>query len=190
MVLKGLFKVGGMLMEKTIKDFVNYTISDNGIVRNKKTNTVKKGTSNNTGNGYLYVDLYRNNKKTRKYIHRLVAESFIPNNDNKPMVNHKDGDTKNNQVSNLEWVTAKENVEHASKVLNRLSAYKIATNNKKKKIKQIDMITGKIIKIFNSISEASRETGIPLSNIVCVLKGRQNRTKDYKWCYCEELEEV
>lgn len=175
-------------MEKAIKDFYNYTISDNGIVRNKVTNTIKKGSSNNTGNGYLYVDLYRNNKRQRKYIHRLVAEAFIPNPEDKTMVNHKDGDTKNNTVSNLEWVTAKENVEHASKVLNILSAYEIANNNKKKKIKQIDFVTGGIIKIFNSIRDASKETNIPASNIVAVLKGRQKRTFEWSWCYVESLE--
>lgn len=176
-------------MEQIIKDFENYSISDKGIVRNIKTNKVKIAISNGAGCGYLYVDLYKNGDKVRKFIHRLVAETFIPNTDNKPMVNHKDGNTKNNHIDNLEWVTAKENVEHANKVLNVLCAYEIANNNKKKKIKQIDFITGNVIKIFNSIREASKETNIPASNIVAVLKNRQKRTGEFSWCYVEELGE-
>lgn len=68
--------------------------------------------------GYLQTSLYNhgmNNKKNGKHymVHRLVAEAFIPNPENKPEVNHKDGDKLNNNVSNLEWVTKSENVRHA-----------------------------------------------------------------------------
>lgn len=66
--------------------------------------------------GYLYVDLYINHEKRRSSIHRLVAEVFIPNLENKPQVNHKDGNKLNNSVSNLEWVTASENSLHATHI--------------------------------------------------------------------------
>lgn len=172
-------------MEKIIKGFENYSVSDTGRVRNIKTGKIKVGISNNAGNGYLYVDIYNNGKKSRKYIHRLVVENFIPNPQNKPMVNHIDGNTKNNNVSNLEWVTAQENVKHASSVLNCLTAYSISTQKRKKKVKQIDLFTNQTIKIYASIRQASRETGIPSSNIVAVLKGRQSRTREFGWCYVE-----
>lgn len=172
-------------MEKIIEGFENYSVSDIGIVRNIKTGKNKVGILNNAGNGYLYVDIYSNGKKSRKYIHRLVAENFIPNTQNKPMVNHIDGNTKNNNVSNLEWVTAQENVKHASSVLKCLTAYSISTQKRKKKVKQIDLLTNQTIKIYESIRQASRETAISASNIVAVLKGRQSRTREFGWCYVE-----
>lgn len=61
-------------------------------------------------NGYLRVSL---GKENEHFVHRLVAKAFIPNPENKPYVNHKDGDKQNNKVGNLEWVTEKENSIHA-----------------------------------------------------------------------------
>jgi len=63
--------------------------------------------------GYLIVNLWKNNKGSGFYVHRLVAQAFIPNNENKPEVNHIDGNKRNNHISNLEWVTSKENTQHA-----------------------------------------------------------------------------
>lgn len=73
------------------------------------------------GAGYTFVVLKREGSRKRKYIHRLVAETFIPNPENKPEVNHKDGDKDNNRIDNLEWCTSSENHRHASK---ELGAYK------------------------------------------------------------------
>ena len=63
-------------------------------------------------NGYKYVNLYKDNKNYTHRIHRLVAEAFIPNTENKPDVNHIDADKGNNLPHNLEWATKKENIKH------------------------------------------------------------------------------
>jgi hypothetical protein len=63
--------------------------------------------------GYLAVDLYDNGERKTKRVHRLVAEAFVPNPHGKPEINHIDGNRHNNKVSNLEWVTKKENCRHA-----------------------------------------------------------------------------
>lgn len=85
--------------------------------------------------GYMKVNLYEaSGKCKKKYVHRLVAEAFISNPLNKPNVNHKDCDVKNNSVNNLEWCTQSENILHAVKLgrhINNIAKY----NNRKRVVK-------------------------------------------------------
>ena len=76
------------------------------------------------GSGYHQVILSVDGVYYRRYVHRVVAEAFIPNNGMKPEVNHKDGNKHNNVVSNLEWVTKSENGLHTVRVLGRKPAFK------------------------------------------------------------------
>jgi len=69
--------------------------------------------------GYHHVDLYLDGKRTAQRIHRLVAQAFLPNPEEKPEINHKDGNKINNAVTNLEWATSSENNMHAFRVLGR-----------------------------------------------------------------------
>lgn len=96
---------------KLIQDFPKYSITEDGHVINIETNKVLKPLLNKVG--YLQLGLYISGKQTRKYLHRLIAEAFIPNPENKPEVNHIDGNKQNNSISNLEWVTPSENRKHA-----------------------------------------------------------------------------
>lgn len=174
-------------MFKRVTGFENYAVDESGVVVNIVTNHIKSPCENNMG--YLYVDLYKHNTRHREFIHRLVANAFIPNPQRKPYVNHIDGNPHNNLVANLEWCTPLENVEHASKTICTMKQYLLANIKKRRAVKQIDCKSGRLLNVFSSILEASMGTGIPSSNIVCVLKGRQSRTRNYTWCYCEELSE-
>lgn len=100
-------------MRKKIKNYDNYFIYDNGDVLNILTNKILKGSIGE--HGYKYYRLSKNNKKKMFYAHRLVAQHFINNPDNLPIVNHKDGNKLNNNIDNLEWVTYSQNVQHAYK---------------------------------------------------------------------------
>ena len=96
-----------------------YEVSDIGNVRNVRRNTLLKLTKTNYG--YIQVSLYKNGIKTGLKVHRLVAEAFIPNPDNLPQVNHKDEDRTNNNVTNLEWCTAKYNSNYGHRTENAIN---------------------------------------------------------------------
>lgn len=116
---------------------------------------------NNMGKGYAYLMLYLNSKHTKKFVHRLVAQAFIENPENKKEVNHIDGNPRNNNVENLEWNTRKENIAHA-----------IATglHDCRKKIRAISC-DGTVLK-FNSINEATKYFGCNRTSISRALNGK------------------
>jgi len=95
---------------KDIKGFEDYQVSQSGDIYSKKSGRILKHKSNGV---YKNISLHKGKSPHYRYIHRLVAEAFCDNPDNKPMVNHKDGNKLNNHYSNLEWVTKGENQAHA-----------------------------------------------------------------------------
>lgn len=138
------------------KDVVGYenllSISNNGKVFNKKNNKIMKYFL--SGRGYKTISVWFGKRSNRKnfLIHRLVAQTFIPNPLNKPQINHKDGNKLNNRVDNLEWCDARYNNIHA--IRNGLRNY----NDRKKKVAQIK--NGIVIKIYSSVAQAMKETNI------------------------------
>lgn len=172
---------------KTISGFPSYAVTSSGKVINIQTGKEKIPKSNKSGRGYLYVDLYNNGMRKRIFIHRLVAEAYLNNEFGKPYVNHIDGDTRNNDVSNLEWCTPLENVTHAAKVLRVMHQYEKANDRREKPVRCYDAKSKRLLREYRSIREAEKETGIPSSNIIAQLKGRQSHTRGMTWCYVEEL---
>lgn len=91
-----------------------YEISNLGKVRNHKGETLKQGIKRTNCTCYKLVNLWKDGRYYKKYVHRLIAEAFIPNPDNLPMVNHKDEDGTNNSIDNLEWCTREYNVNYGT----------------------------------------------------------------------------
>ena len=94
-------------MWKKIKNYNNYSVNENGEVRNDISGKIKSAYFCK-GNGYYYVDLWENNKIKKIPLHRIIAEAFIPNPENKPTIDHADGNRQNNRIDNLRWATYSE----------------------------------------------------------------------------------
>jgi hypothetical protein len=159
-----------------ISEYPNYEVSNIGNIRNKNTKKILKQTINN---GYFRVCVRKNNKSITCLVHRLVASAFLETNIKKNIINHIDGNKLNNFASNLEWVTQKENINHA--ILNNL--IKINTVS----IIQLDM-NEKEIKIFNSIKEIEESYDFDRSFIIRVCKKQAKSAYGYKWKYLENKE--
>lgn len=176
---------------RDIEGYEGYQISNEGRVRSLDRVITQKTRWNNHityivkgkilkgghfSNGYLFVALGRKSKHF--LIHRLVAESFIPNPENKPCVDHINGNRKDNRVENLRWCDHKEN-----------SNFSIAKNRMKKAqaTKTVYQYTldGKLIKKYNSLNDAARENNYQISNIwsCCSHYGRVKTYKGYRWSY-------
>lgn len=97
---------------KQIEDYPDYFVSDQGEVYSKKRSTTKKLKVFVINTGYLGVNLKNASKRKLCLIHRLVAQAFVPNPENKPCVNHLDGNKQNNNANNLEWTTHQENTQY------------------------------------------------------------------------------
>lgn len=151
-----------------------YQISNYGRLKSFKPKEKILSLSPNK-NGYIEKQLYKKGKYKSKKIHRLVAEAFIPNPNNLPEVNHKDGDKTNNCVNNLEWVTTKQNNWHRYNVLRK-------TWSSDKRVVCIE--TGKI---YNSITIASKDTNINDGSISKVCHNKRKTAGGYHWRFYDEL---
>lgn len=155
---------------KAIKDFPNYKISNYGRVFSKYKNGLLKQSKD--AYGYSQVNLNRHSKK----VHRLVAETFIPNPDNLPEINHKDEDKNNNKLSNLEWCTSTYNMNYGN-VLKRS-----ALSQRKHKTWQIYQynLSGELVKVWMSAHEVDRN-GFNRRSVIRCCKGQIKSFKGYQW---------
>lgn len=161
-------------MGKDIEGFDNYEVSTEGQVRNKKTGLILKGYCGTWG--YLRVNLYTNGKATSKLIHRLVAEAFVPNPDNKSDVNHINEIKTDNRVKNLEWMTSKENNSYGTRI-ERV----VASNS----IPIYTLYPDGTDEYFPSATIAAKGLGLSRTHMVQVLKGQRKTTGGLRFEYAE-----
>lgn len=162
-------------MYKQIPEYPDYACSPDGEIINLKSGKMLSKSINRKG--YIQHCISVNGKRRIIFPHRIVATLYVDNPNNKPYVNHIDGNKQNNSYKNLEWCTARENTLHAINVLN----LEIGGTNKKA---IICLETGKI---YPSIMAAEKELNIPNSYINQVCKHKKKSAYGYHFQYINDF---
>jgi hypothetical protein len=139
-----------------------YSITEDGCVFNNKTKRQKKGDIDKYGYHRMCLD----DERKKFYVHRLVAITYIENPEEKATVNHKDGNKLNNHISNLEWLSFEENINHAM------------NNNI---IKRTPLICTETKKVWTSLSKASKDKNINPGHLYNMLHGKTKNTTTLKY---------
>lgn len=161
----------------------HYQISNYGNVRSlKKDAFLMKG---GYLKGYKIISLWKNGTGKMFRVHRLVAAAFIPNPENKPCIDHIDGDRANNRADNLRWSTRKQNANNPISIERYRKAGIIQKPYKQLQIPVQQLKDGFLIGSYSSIREAERATGIAHTSISRVIRGTLNTAGGYKWKYKE-----
>ena len=160
-----------------VKSLDRWVKDTNGSLRFYKGRILKPGT--NTC-GYLQVSLYKNGKEKIFYVHRLVAEAFIPNPNNLPEVNHRDENKQNNSVENLEWCDRLYNVRYGTGIERQKK--KQLNNIKTSKTVVQYTLDGKFIREWKSTAECGRN-GYNQRHVSECCKGKIKKHKNFIWKY-------
>ena len=170
---------------KQIEGYEVYAVSTDGRVKNVKTGRIMKQHKNHKG--YWILGLTKNGKQKSFRVNRLVALAFIPNDNpqEKTEVNHIDENKDNNCVDNLEWVSPKENMNHGTvqerKGKKLSETMKGTPSHLRIKIKCVELD-----RIFESLTEASQELGLHVSNLSYCLSGKYKTCGGFHWEFVEE----
>ena len=157
----------------------DYSVSTEGEVRKDTTNYIL---SKSSQQDYKFVGLIINGKQKRMRVHRMVALAFIDNPDNKPYVNHINGNRSDNNVENLEWVTPSENTQHAVDT-------GLFKSGRARAVVQYNL-NGEQMATFESASEAARQTGGSQSKITMCCRRQRDSANDYQWRYYDDIQDV
>jgi hypothetical protein len=177
---------------RQIKDYPNYLISLDGNVFSLT--SMKWLKTNKKSNSYQQVELFNDNGSKHLLVHRLVAEAYMLNNEQKKTVNHIDGNKSNNSLLNLEWSTYSENMKHAfrtglkyhnenqrkaiSNVGKRVGAENGRKASEKRKKLIIDVATGIF---YNGIKEAAETINVKKTTLNAMLIGQNKNRTNYKY---------
>lgn len=151
----------------------------------------------NNQRGYQIVRLSKDGKKTTYFVHRLVAQTFIPNPEEKPQIDHIDTNPANNRIDNLRWATPKENHMNPLTRKNKSDSMKGENapwygklgkdNPKSKSIYQISK-DGNLIRKWEGMREAERYTEATLQKISLCCQGKRRTSGGYRWIYASDLD--
>jgi len=181
-----------LLEWRVIDECPNYSVSNTGLVKHTRHNRILKGYNRN---GYLQVTIQKDNEQSARLVHRLVAAAFIHNDDpvNRIYVDHIDTDPRNNNVSNLRWVTSRENMN------NDLTRQNISAGHLRKspRVYMIEIQTG-IVNIADNAIAMETSTGVKSATVQSIanyykknvgnLKRGQQKTHQNKWIFLYENE--
>lgn len=149
-----------------------YQVSSEGRVKSVKRNIFR--VYNDNGYGYFMVLLSKDGEKKPFYVHRLVAEAFIPNPENLPQVNHRNEQKHQNNVENLEWCSSKYNMNYGT-------ARERQVEKQRKKVYQYTK-EGELVREFDGVNQCA-EFGFEPSSVSCCCNGKRKTHKGYKWSY-------
>jgi hypothetical protein len=206
---KGVHTSNGRSQDEVWKPIIGYEnfyeISNTGKVRSLNylghhiTKTLKVSLDSK---GYYHLNLYKNGKSKTVLLHRLIAQAFIPNRENKPHIDHINTIRTDNRIENLRWCTRIENQNNPitrAKQRNssftsilKINASKInlsKSNNRSKIINQYSL-NKEYIKSYPSLKIASKENNIPMSSICCCCRGIMKHAGNYIWSYSNSPQDV
>lgn len=160
-------------MEIYKRAFGKYEVSNYGKVRNSKTGRVLAQQTDKYG--YPVVCLYESSKRHMVKVHRLVAKAFVPNEGNKPQIDHIDGNKTNNAYTNLRWSTPKENSHNPITRPKHLATIKPPVK------KRTAVICVETNKLYEGLRVAERDTNIQHSVIASCCRGQRETAGGYHW---------